>query len=1527
LADVSLEVLRENEFLSSSMPNESVAIDPYCLLVGEESLVVQCAVMLRDVGVPVRGIVSGAVDVRSMAADEGFESIDASASSLVDAIEASRANVLISAAHLELVPVEALDAVDLALNFHDGPLPNYAGLNVTTWAIENGEAEHGITWHIMEASADTGGILASRSFPIGAEDTAFDLNTRCYEAGLEGFAEVTAMLAAGEVEVTEQATEGRQLYRRVERPLLVVDPRVPAADQLRRARALDVGGRAANSVGVPRLLIGDAAYAVTLEAGGVGTDPAGRIVRADAVLRVATVDGSLDISEIVDLRTGRSVTPADVIVEHGLRIGADLPAVSIDPADLAASDRALAAGERGWRPVLAAFEPSEPALLDGVPENAERASAAITAPDLDPDAAVGAIASWLGAVSPEGVIGFEIADAAVRALSGTTAGLVRSPLVMTTAADAVADARAALRRGPFLADLVIREPDARGRNLDTVVAVSLGDGVLDADGPRLFFTVAEHGIGIHVRADQEIADRIADQVRVVLDEPSASSLVGPVDRELLAALNDVVREPATDTIDSLFRARAAAQPHAEAVTARGVTLTYEELAARVDEIAEVLRDTGISPGDLVGIALRRSVDMVASTLAIQSCGAAYVPLDPTYPASRIEFMIDDAALEVVLCEADSSLELSGKDLTVLDPGEIRGPARTSAAEHATHGRHDLAYVIYTSGSTGLPKGVQLEHRNVVNFFEAMDQVIDSDPDGVWLAVTSLSFDISVLELLWTLTRGLHVVVKAESGIAPSAPAVTKAASFSLFYFGAGESIADDGYRFIRESVTWADKAGFEAAWFPERHFHDFGAPYPNPSVIASAVAVLTDDLKVRAGSVVLPLHNPVRVAEEWAVVDNLSRGRVGVSFAPGWQINDFVLNPGAHATARADLAQNIDTVKRLWRGETVALPGPRGDVDVHTFPRPIQAELPVWLTSAGSRGTFEQAGTLGVNILTHLLGQSIDDLAANVDAYRAAWDAAGHAGSGQVTVMVHTYLDDDAHTAREVAREPLKGYLGTAAGLLKNIASEFPTFKGSGEDADEAFRNLTDEELGMLLDIAAERYLNGSGLFGTVEEGIEMASALTAAGVDEIGCLIDFGVPADRALGALDRIAAVRDGLSAAAVMDDRSGAAAQVETVGSLIHEHSVTHLQCTPSLAEMLVADPADHSALRSLHHLMLGGEAMPVELARQLRDLVPARFTNMYGPTETTIWSLVHEIETVGEGTIPIGRPILNNPIAIRDGAGNEVPVGVWGELHIGGEGVARGYRDRPELTAERFVDRPAGRSYGTGDVARVRPDGQVVEFGGRGDGQVKIRGHRIELGEIEAVVDSIDGVVKSVVAPQPDQPSSLVAFVVPVSVDVAAEAIVGAVERRLPDAMVPSSVVMIDALPLTPNGKVDRKALPFASVSGAPVGDVSLEGTESVVADVWRAVLGRSVGADENFFDIGGHSLRAVAVFRQIVDKTGASLALTDVFRFPTVRSFAAHLDGLDPDSARATDSDSGAVTPAAGTDRGAMRRAARQRRGR
>ena len=603
-------------------------------------------------------------------------------------------------------------------------------------------------------------------------------------------------------------------------------------------------------------------------------------------------------------------------------------------------------------------------------------------------------------------------------------------------------------------------------------------------------------------------------------------------------------------------------------------------------------------------------------------------------------------------------------------------------------------MIYTSGSTGLPKGVQLEHRNVVNFFVAMDSIIEHETPGVWLAVTSLSFDISVLELMWTLTRGYHVVVKRESGFGSAAestpntiPAtITRPTTMSLFYFAAGEEQAHEGYRLMLESAKWADERGFEAVWVPERHFHDFGAPYPNPSVVAGALAATTKNIAIRAGSVVLPLHSPIRVAEEWAVVDNLSGGRVGISFAAGWQPNDFVLNPGAYATAKESLPQLMTTVQELWRGGSVDLPGHDGKpVTVTTLPRPVQPELPSWLTSAGSPSTFERAGRLGLNVLTHLLGQSIEQLTTNIEGYRKAWAEAGHDGEGQVTLMLHTFLDRDADAARETARLPLKGYLGTAVGLLKDMASAFPTFANSGASADEAFKSLTEDEIDQLLDMAADRYLVTSGLFGDTDDALDMIRRASAAGVDEIACLVDFGIDTDAVLDSLAHLEAVH-----VRVCEEQAGAhdAAEPEpeeTVAGLVERHGVTHLQCTPSLAAMLLANPTDRASLRELQHIMLGGEALPAALAADIRALDPARFTNMYGPTETTIWSLTHEIDQPPTGSIPIGTPVANNTVFVLDDAGRRLPVGVFGELHIGGDGVARGYHDRPELNAERFVDR--------------------------------------------------------------------------------------------------------------------------------------------------------------------------------------------------------------------------------------------------
>src|SRR5437667_1633049 len=325
--------------------------------------------------------------------------------------------------------------------------------------------------------------------------------------------------------------------------------------------------------------------------------------------------------------------------------------------------------------------------------------------------------------------------------------------------------------------------------------------------------------------------------------------------------------------------------------------------------------------------------------------------------------------------------------------------------------------------------------------------------------------------------------------------------FSLLYFASDEG-QDVGnrYRLLLEGAKFADQHGFDAVWTPERHFHAFGGLYPNPSVTSAAVAAVTGRIKIRAGSVVLPLQNPIRVAEEWSVVDNLSRGRVGISFASGWQINDFVLAPHNYAARKDVMLREIETVRKLWRGETLSLPGADGKpVPVKILPRPIQPELPIWITATGNPETCRVAGELGANLLTHLVGQKIEDLADKIMIYRKAWQEKGHAGEGHVTLMLHTFVGDDLDAVRETVREPFSNYLRSSVDLLKNSPWGFAPARLSAKSQVKKFSSqsieLTEEELSMLLEHAFDRYFENSSLFGTPAVCLKMVNQLRAVGV------------------------------------------------------------------------------------------------------------------------------------------------------------------------------------------------------------------------------------------------------------------------------------------------------------------------------------------------------------------------------------------------------------------------------------------------
>jgi amino acid adenylation domain-containing protein len=344
-------------------------------------------------------------------------------------------------------------------------------------------------------------------------------------------------------------------------------------------------------------------------------------------------------------------------------------------------------------------------------------------------------------------------------------------------------------------------------------------------------------------------------------------------------------------------------------------------------------------------------------------------------------------------------------------------------------------------------------------------------------------------------------------------------------------------------------------------------------------------------------------------------------------------------------------------------------------------------------------------------------------------------------------------------------------------------------------------------------------------------------------------------------------------------------------ISSSGATVLQATPATWKLMLEAGWEWTPELKM---LCGGEPLPRELANRMLQR-SAKLWNMYGPTETTIWSSVERVRP-GSDPILIGRPIANTQLYIVDQHLEPVPLGVIGELLIGGDGVSRGYRNRPDLTAERFIETPfldpGNRAYRTGDLARFHPDGRL-ELLGRLDHQVKLRGYRIELGEIEKVLSQHEAVKDAVVVTQEDQDGDkrLVAYCIPVTAGQLKSVQLGPfLQKQLPDYMLPSCFVEMEAFPLTPNGKIDRKALPkpenITLEAGSPF--VEPEGElELQLAEIWKRALRKpAIGANDNFFDLGGHSLLAAQVFAQMDRQIGVKLPLALLFQAPTIRQLAA-----------------------------------------
>ena len=335
----------------------------------------------------------------------------------------------------------------------------------------------------------------------------------------------------------------------------------------------------------------------------------------------------------------------------------------------------------------------------------------------------------------------------------------------------------------------------------------------------------------------------------------------------------------------------------------------------------------------------------------------------------------------------------------------------------------------------------------------------------------------------------------------------------MFFGAEGEQGPSAVYETVLTVARAADRLGFKAIWTPERHFQQVGHVFPNPALLTAALATCTERISLRAGSLLLPLYHPLRVAEDWAVLDNLSHGRIGLSVATGWHTADFVFAPGQFASRRQQTLESIGVLRALSAGEAISFPDGLGcQFAARLQPRPVTADLPLWITTSGSQETWLAAGRMRTHVLAATTGQARESLVQKVTSYREAYRAAGaQAGCperGTVTLMAHTYVGTDDDEAARTAAAPLRSYLGAhVSQKMTNLAGDSTRRSFTGAQADAMAR------------FGVGSVLAWGSLIGSPDACLRSLRDLREAGCDEVACFVDFGLGRDQILASLHRLA------------------------------------------------------------------------------------------------------------------------------------------------------------------------------------------------------------------------------------------------------------------------------------------------------------------------------------------------------------------------------------------------------------------------
>ncbi len=1567
-------------------------------LVGRGGLLVACADALLARGHRIVAVATECPGTLEWASEAGLAALPVS-DGLAGELSARSPDLIFAIGHLAKLPSAVLETAGrAAINFHDGPLPRYAGLNAPAWALWHGETAHGIAWHLMDDRIDTGPILSARAVPIGPDDTAFSLCLACHEAGIAAFAEVLDLVDAGDLTGTPQDHGERSAFVRTDRPPAagVIDWRQPAAVLERRCRALDFGPRN-NPLARAKILLpgGDTLMpgAVRIIRDGTAGDaPAGTVlaigddeivVAAGSGTALACRDLATPLSPGVILR---GTALRDVVGPAGTRL-APPAAERIDPLQARA-----ARAEAGWVARLAGLEPVRLPAADASTANGQfpltagmttravlEALAAVLAPAGTATAAVGLQSERLAATLA-GHHGVFEPYPLVRLDAGAMAGFAADGEAFTHTLDLPARDTALPARDALSVVVRIGEIDAP--------PVASG-GVL----PGLALTVRADRIEWHASgaADPGAVAKLLAMLRQRLGPPDALSVLREAADKVVPGAGGLAADAPflANGFDSIRLTRLALA--AGARLGRDLTATFFYRHPSLSAAAAALAPTAPA------LPLSGTQSLVLAAERLAPGGNAFalpfafrVAADPErlLDATRTVLHRHAALASVIASDVDGEpVQTRGPAPTV---ERIRAPGDQGALASAAARPFDLAagplcraFVFDPPAGEAEPVLLLVAHHLV---FDGISQQVVVEEIAHALAgaappTAAAPFADMIAHERALLAgeegaRGRAYWQKALDGLAaPELPADRPAAAppdrtgavhaasldaahtAGLDAFAAREGVGTTAVllaafaAILSEATGRSDLAiGVPLAGRPEPRFDRTVGAFANPVPIRLAPTPDTSfaDLAraVQEALSAAMVHGAIPLGEIIAATG----GRA--PFEAALYVQNYFALPGGmrrlpaiRQTGELPLALEVepaaDGLALLWRYQTARFDPATVASLAEAFARRLAAELAGATTPAQAATGFAALAAAPYprdrtvhGLILETCRRQPDRVAvrfgdrsltfAALDAASAALAARLVAAGARPGTRVALLLDrsellpvaflavmrtgaayvplDPRHPAERLGHivadcSPavvLTDAPSLAAAIAPDAAVVDAATNGPAEPPLPA--DAPEDPAGLAYVI----YTSGStGRPKGVEVGhraltnLIWSMAHRAPGFPASDRLLAITTPAFD-IAALELLLPLVVGgeVVVAASEDVRDGI-----RLARLIASSGATVLQATPTTWQMLLA--AEWGGAANLR-AFCGGEALPGPLAEALLARC-AEVWNLYGPTETTIWSAVARVRP-GE-PVTLGDPVANTALVVIDAAGAPAGPGVEGELAIAGDGLAHGYHGRPDLTAERFVATPAasgGRLYRTGDAAIRDADGRLI-FRGRLDTQVKLNGHRIELGEVEAALARLPWVARAAAVVRPDAGGSpqLVGFAV-----ARRDAARGtpAADRStlaaiLPEAMRPARIVTLEALPETPNRKLDRRRLAEMDLPAEPAAAAPAARPAPAVEAAVRTAVAELAGVPESAIDadrpLGDFGLGSLA-FTRLAARLNARLGLAvDATLFYAAPSLAALVRRLAP----------------------------------